>query len=269
MDFKVTVDYKHVVEAFGQAARGQTAFVAALTATKMAQRVATRVKEVLPQRFKGPIDFTLRGVTYKQATKAGAPALVYFKNSEEGANASTIGNRPMEYIRPGAEGSARRAQKRSEFLLTRAGFLPAGWVMVPGSFMKTKIDGNGNVPGQYYRQVIRSLQIKKTKIAKPISKASQKRAARMGVETEFFAVAPGANKLGKNAGYLPSGVYQRTGPGGRLLRQYFLFVKSAKYSKRLDLEAEAIKVVQSDAQAAFLEAIAQAKDSFLPGLKVT
>lgn len=269
MDFKVTVDYKHVVEAFGQAARGQTAFVAALTATKMAQRVATRVKEVLPQRFKGPIDFTMRGVRWERATKAGGAATVYFANSQEGANAATVGNRPMEYIRPGAEGSARRAQKRSEYLLTRAGFLPAGWVMVPGSYMKTKIDGNGNVPGQYYRQVIRSLQVKRTKIAKPISKASQKRAARMGVETEFFAVAPGANKLGKNAGYLPSGVYQRTGPGGRLLRQYFLFVKSAKYSKRLDLRAEAEKMLATDAQAAFQEAIAQARENFLPGLKVT
>ena len=268
MQTKIEVEYKHVVEAFGNAAKGQVKFVAQVMANDLAFRVQRKLKELLPQKFDRPTPFTVKQVLVEKAKKADGAATVFFPDSQEGAGRATSVNRPLEYIRPGADGTASRNQKRSEYLLTRAGFLPNGWVMVPGSFMKTKLDAYGNVPGQYYRQVIRSLQIK-TKLARPISKASSKRAARMGVETEFFAVAPGANKLGKNAGYLPSGVYQRSGPGGRKLVQYFLFVKKAGYKQRINLRSEALKVVAQDAQAAFKDAIATAQGSFLPGLKVS
>jgi hypothetical protein len=109
--------------------------------------------------------------------------------------------------------------------------------MTPGSYMKGKLDGFGNVPGNYYRQIIRSLQIRVPgdRYFKGISKASQKRAARLGVATEFFAVGRGRNTLNKGGGWLPPGVYKRAGRKGEKLEQYFKFMPRAAYRQRLDM----------------------------------
>jgi hypothetical protein len=119
------------------------------------------------------------------------------------------------------------------------------------------LDGYGNMPGQYYRQIIRSLQLKTSvnKLAKPVSAQSMKRAAKMGVENEFFAVVPGANSLGRNGGWLPSGVYKRQGAGGRVLLQYLMFVRKASYKQRLDMKAEALVALSENLERRWGESV--------------
>src|SRR3990172_1781768 len=83
---------------------------------------------------------------------------------------------------------------------------------------------------------------------KPIPAASPRRAKRMQVANEFFAVSPGRNTLAKGGGWLPPGVYKREGAGGHTLRQYLKFVRKAGYRKRLDVEAEAAAAVKANVQ---------------------
>lgn len=227
-------------------------FLAAKTLTGIAQDVTAHLKAKLPQAFDRPTPFTQRGVFMKAAEKNRLTAEVYFPDSQEQQGKAT-----REYIRPGTEGAVARQQKKTEYLLTRMGYLPAGWVTVPGRYiMASKLDGYGNMPGSYYKQIIRALRIKNTRgPAKPVSAASARRAARMGVDAEFFAVSPGANKLARGGGWLPPGVYKRTGPGGRNLVQYLKFVRKASYKQRLDIEAEAKQVIQASANKRFAESV--------------
>lgn len=261
--FEIKVNASQLSVLFSRA-RSQVPFAIAKTLTTLAGDVQKRVVQQLPKSFDRPTDFTLRGVYTIRAEKANPVSTVYFPKSDTAAGKPGFALR--EYIQPGAQGTSARHQKRSENLLTRAGYLPMGWVTVPGSYGKTLLDGYGNMPGAYYKQIVNGLQVKRVeaKNYKSISAASQRRAQRMGVQTEFFAVAPGANKLGKNGGYLPSGVYRRTGPGGTKLLQYLLFVKKASYRQRLDLKEVALATVQELAQQRWDETIVSLGTTFKP-----
>jgi hypothetical protein len=241
--FEIQVQYKQVAQGLSETARAQVPFVVARTITALAQDVQAHLKGRLPVAFDRPTPFTQRGVFMRRAEKTRLVAEVYFPESQEAQ-----GKSQREYIRPGAEGASARRQKKTEFLLTRAGYLPAGWVTTPGRFIADgKLDQFGNMPGRLYAQIIRNLQVKYSAL-KPVSAASQKRAVRMGVENEFFAVAPGTNRLAAGGGWLPPGVYKREGRGGRTLRQYLKFVRKASYRRRLDVETEAAKAVKDNLQ---------------------
>lgn len=229
-------------------------YVAAKTLTGLAEAVQAQLPDELQRKFDRPTAFTLKAARVKRATKTELEAQVGFPESQD-----TSGRGRNEFIRPGAMGASSRRQKRTEYLLTKAGWLPPGWVTIPGSYAKRSlIDAYGNIPGGIYKQIINVLQIRYNK-PKPISKASQRRAAAMGVNAEFFAVPPGPNNLGRNKGYLPSGVYRRTRTG---LQQYLLFIKRAGYEKRLDLGDTAKAVARIQGQAIVNTAFAEVRQAF-------
>lgn len=220
--------------------RAMLPYVAANTLTELGRATQDRMPTELQRRFDRPTPYTLRAVKVEFANKNKLRSVVGFPASEEAS-----GKSKNEFIRPGALGTSSRRQKRTEYLLTQKGYLPAGWITVPGSHSKrTLLDGFGNIPGSIYKQIIQSLQIRPK--GRAVSKASQRRAASLGVASEFFAVAPGTNKLGKNGGYLPAGVYRRTRKG---LQQYLLFVKRASYEKRIDMRQVGIDTAQQKGRA--------------------
>lgn len=231
-----TVHYRHVTQALRDAGN-EVPYATATFLTRLAMASRGRIQKAMPQKFDRPTGFTVRRVSYSPASRNSLRAMVGIPDSPDQAGRAT-----SEYMRPGALGASARHQKKSEYLLSVMGYLPPGWVMVPGSFMKGRLDGYGNVPGSYYKQVIRDLQIKTTKgPPKPRFGAAQRRAARMGVTAEFFAVGRGRNTLNKGGGWLPPGVYRRTGRRGDKLEQYFVFVPRAKYEKRLDIRDEVVE----------------------------
>ena len=257
MTFKLNVEYKHVVQALAVTAARQVPFVAAKTLSALALDGKSVLVKKLPVAFHRPTPFTLKGVYTKRAEKSNLVSEVNFRGSQ-----SNNGRGALEYIRPGAQGAAARAQKKTEYLLTRAGWLPGGWVTVPGRFiMAGKLDGYGNMPGSYYKQIIRNLQIK-YKALKPVGVQSQRRATKMGVANEFFAVAPGRNALGKGGGSLPPGVYRRAGAGGHTLTQYLKFVRKARYRQRLDVRGEVVTAVRANAQRRWDESVSLITDRF-------
>lgn len=239
------VSYQHVSRSMRQLG-AELPGVAARMLTEFARVGTDATQRAMPQAFDRPTPFTVKRVLFVPATKTDLRSATVIPDSMDAAGKST-----SEYMRPGALGAARRHQKKTEFLLSRRGFLPVGWVMVPGSFMKDKRDGFGNVPGSYYKQVIRSLQIRQAgdRYFKGVSKASQARASRMGVVSEFFPVGQGRNTLAKGGGWLPPGVYRRAGRKGERLDQFFVFMPRASYRKRLDMPQVVFSAVQSKAPA--------------------
>src|SRR3990172_6600667 len=121
MKIKLEVQYKHVVEGLSTRARSQVPFLVAKTLTGVAQDVQSHLKRRLPVAFDRPTPFTVRGVFFKRAEKTRLTAEVFFPQSQDAQ-----GKAQREDIRPGARGTYARAQKKTEYLLTRAGFLPAG-----------------------------------------------------------------------------------------------------------------------------------------------
>jgi hypothetical protein len=216
--------------------------IASRLLTEFARVSVPAIQTAMPRAFDRPTPFTVSRVNFKASTRTDLRSMVGVPESRDASGRST-----SEYMRPGALGAARRSQRKSEFMLARAGHLPAGWVMTPGSFLRNKLDGFGNVPGSYYKQVIRSLQIRTAgdRYFKGVSKASGRRALRMGVASEFFAVGSGRNTLNKGGGWLPPGVYKRTGKGGAKLEQYFKFMPRASYKQRLDLPKAATDAVKA------------------------
>jgi hypothetical protein len=246
MKLDIRIDHRHITDKLAGYAQGQARFLVSNTLNGVAFDIKNHIQKTLPIAFDRPTRYTLNSLAVEKSQKDTLKAEVIFKDSQ-----AEQGKAAREYIRPGALGASKRNQKRSEYLLTRNGVLPAGWVLTAGKFLAGKLDGYGNVPGSYYKQVINLLQLKRieTDRARNQSLASQKRAAKMGVSDEFFAVQPGKNNLARNGGWLPPGIWKRTGRKGEKPVQYFKFVKKASYKVRLDIDKEARGIVQASAQA--------------------
>jgi len=229
----------------------QLPFATALTLTRLAKDSADAVVAQLPKSFDRPTPFTLKAVSFSPASKSVPKASVYFKDS----NAAS-GKAKNEHIRPGAFGASARAQKKTEYLLTRLGDLPSGWITIPGKTMPK--DSYGNLPGAIYKQIVNVLQLKAhtQKGARPIYKASQKRASKLGVTAEFFTVTPGKNALAAGGGWLPPGVYRHL--PGRKIVQYLRFVPRAKYAQRLDTRAVVLSTVKKQLPVRWAESFSDA-----------
>jgi hypothetical protein len=234
MKFNTTVDSRQTLDAFAFSEK-QTPYIAATMLTKLAADAALAFQTEMPKVFSGPTNFTLRGVYTRGATRASLESFVYIPDSVD-----EHGKSKREYIRPGAFGASSRRQKRTEYLLTRMGALPAGWVTTPGK--GAKLDGNGNLAGSVYKQIINVLQIRGD--AKPVSQRSQKGAVKLGVSALFFVVPPGPNKRSKNGGWLPPGVWKHL-PGGQIT-QILKAVKKATYRSRLDIDRLSAEAVQAN-----------------------
>lgn len=252
MQVRADIDARAATEGLNDMARHQVPFIVSKFLNLLGNAGERQLQTRLPQVFDRPTAFTMKGIFVKPATKATPEVEIYFPESSEAG-----GKGSREYIRPGADGAGARHQKKTEYLLARMGFLPPGWITLPGKAIS--LDGYGNMSGAYYKQIIRALGIKNTKgPAKPVSAASGRRAARMGVASEFFAIAPGVNTLGRNGGNLPAGVYRRRGRHGERLEQYLRFARKASYKKRLNLELEAQHLIASSAQKCWDEAMGTA-----------
>lgn len=249
MQISIQVDFKDVAKALREVAPKQVNFAMAKTLTALAKDGRDALIKQMPVVFDRPTGFSLKAATFEKATPATQQSRVYFKDSQEAAGKSI-----NEHLRPGALGTPARHQKKTEFLLTRLGFLPSGWVTVPGKAMPQ--DANGNMPGSYYKQIVNVLQLKvgsRYASGKAVSDKSKKRAKRMGVAVEMFCVAPGKNTLSKGGGWLPPGVWKHL-PNRKLL-QMLKFVSKASYKPLLDIDKIVTETVTANAEKRWVESV--------------
>jgi hypothetical protein len=230
--FSVKVDASKATALFGSKLPRALPYVASRTLNVLAAMAQKETRRQMPVVFDRPTDYALKAVQTRVSNRQNLESSIQFPQS-----APNSGKGKHEFIRPGAMGAGARAQRRHEKLLSRTGWLPPGWVTVPGR--GASLDRHGNIPGVVYKQMINVLQIRGD--SKPIAARSQKAATRLGVDRIFFAVSPGANKLAKGGGWLPPGVYRRTARG---VTQMLKFVRKASYVKRLDLKQIGLKEVQ-------------------------
>lgn len=249
MEFSFQVDFKDAAKALAVEAPKQVNFAMAKALTALGRDGRDAIIKAMPEVFDRPTGFTLRAPTFEKATPATQEARVYIKDSQDAAGKSI-----NEHLRPEVFATPARHQKKTEFLLSRLNFLPAGWVTVPGNKMPQ--DANGNLPGSFYKQIVNVLQLKpgsRYASGKGVSARSQAKAKRFGVPVEIFCVAPGKNNRAKGGGWLPPGVYQHL--PGRKLRQMLKFVQKAGYTPLLDVEKIVTEAVTANAEKRWSESV--------------
>lgn len=253
LNMHIRIDTSSAKALFGDQLPKAMPYLKAAMLSRLASGGRDAVQKQMPVDFDRPTSFTVRGVWFRGATKNRVEAEVYIPESQDAA-----GRGAREYLRAGVAGSPKRRQKRTEYLLSRMGWLPAGWVTTPGTSTGKlgMIDGSGNLKGRIYAQVINVLQIKRaeSKSARGVSARSQARAKKMGVQSEWFAVAPGKNTMGRKGSWLPPGVYRRVGRNGEELQQILKFVRAAAYRPRLDFDGTVRGYVEREASSAWTAA---------------
>lgn len=199
----------------------------------------------LGSRFDRPTPATQRAVVVKRAENTAAVLVAEVKLRDELRGGK--GTPPVEWLATQELGGQRRI-KKFEQALQAQGSMPAGWKAVPGP--AAKLDGFGNVSRGQIVQVIAQLGAQFSPgYARVISASAAKRAAR-AVQTgrAYVAILPG------NKAKLTPGVYKRA---GKALRPVFFFVKSASYSRRLNLMGAGMREAQTVLNREFARAVSE------------
>lgn len=195
-------------------------YAVAMAMTWTAKAAAEAFGKVLERDLDRPTPFTRRAARYKPANKEKTEFDVYIQDE------ASKGVSPAKYLLALVKGGYRR-NKGTENLLRRAGILPGGWQVQPGA--DAQLDGYGNLQGGggRYTAILSALKAhRETGYAMNRTAASSKRNAK--TQRDYFVLYSLKTKT-------PTGVYTRSGRGGRDIKQILAFTpKRAKYRKTLD-----------------------------------
>lgn len=178
-----------------------------------------RVRYAKRQRY--PDDYSEVRVKDQPQYK-GDPALVYLSHHIHGG---------------------RRAEKRSESLLRRAGVLPAGWYAVPAD--GAVYDAYGNMSVGQLQQILSAVGAQRDALSNfkgRTLKDAYRRQRRMRAATANYFVA---SKTRPQTKHLAEGIWQRYGNSQWEVRPVLLFVRNApRYRKRIRWEQIALSTGQ-------------------------
>lgn len=204
--------------------------------------------------FNAPTQFFLRSPFAVQATLAKPMARVTLRDHYG------KGGDPETVIRPHSEGGPRPL-KRFERTLQNAGVMPTGFYAVPGEGVP--LNQHGNIPLGYITRLINALRasreaghsanmkaenIRKLAKIKRVKSDSSEFGRKKGYQhitgLSYFSTYDLRQGRAPRATHLRPGIYTRSGLHGMHLKPILLFVRRPIYSKRLDIEALNIRIVE-------------------------
>lgn len=209
---------------------------AAVTAMNKSMEWAdTAVRKEMRQVFDRPTPWVLNSLRIKYAKPSTMAAELAFKDINSATSSSTM-------VLPHVDGGQRRF-KAMEARLMGIGLIPAGYNAVPGA--AAKLDAFGNMSRG---QISQLLNVLGTYTESGFNKANintTKRLAKGNAKKNVYGLVYWVNPVGaKKAKHLQPGVYQRvTTAFGTSLKPVLIFVKQARYKKRLDFYGITKKVV--------------------------
>jgi hypothetical protein len=217
--------------------------------TRAAKEMGIEWQEQIERRLDRPAPRTKSATTFLSATAQTLQSKVLVKDQ-------MAGTPPATYLNPQERSGSRRA-KKFELALQASGAMPRGYVLVPGR--GAQLDSYGNVSRS---QIIAMI----TQLGSDYSPGYQRVipktvAGRLRVMAKrgksYIAVQPEEEKqLGVSAG-----IYERSNDGA--LRAVFLFKRTVRYRKTLDLERTAAEkapaIVAEEFQRAVRESFARLK----------
>lgn len=219
-----TSNFAQVAQAMAQyGPKVKTAVREALNRT--AEWAATDVRREMVRVFDRPVPFTLRSLRVYYASAAKPNAVLWFRQRRADADKLWA----VTQIRGG-----QRELKPMERRLQRAGVLPRGWMVVPGE--AAPMDAYGNMSAG---EISRILNLLGTFTEGGYNKANAKTAQRLrkgnvkrGVYGFEYWVNPPTTLRQR---HLLPGVYRRVYTSfGSSLKPMLIFVRTARYKRRLD-----------------------------------
>lgn len=167
---------------------------------------------------------------------------------------SKAGVDPQQILQAQTFGT-QRADKKSEVLLRRWGYLPRGYqTVIPAVPFPGSEDGHGNIRGPFLQQVLSYLQlyylegagqnmsaqsmanVRRYGKAKAPGVRTQRKHAMQPFLGRHYFISQG--KLRDQTAHLPMGIFASVGVGkGKQIKPVLLFVKVRRYQQRLDLDA--------------------------------
>lgn len=227
-------------EAFAKLGRQQAreAFALALNDTGRAGRLPM-VKH-LQGSFDNPTKWIANSPKYRAATASNLSLAIL--PTVDTRNAPSRGGKAgvdPQYILQAQEHGGRRADKRSEVALRRAGILPPGMqTAIPTDPFPGSDDGHGNLRGAFVQQLLSYLQAfgeqgyKANMTAK--TKASVQRGTKKTAGRRYF-VTYGRMRDGR-ASNLPAGIWASTGSAGAIIKPVLMFTRPGTYKPRISME---------------------------------
>lgn len=176
LDIKLDVDATHLSKQLIELEKRHLPFAAALTATRLAQRVKAGSLEVMRRRLDRPTPTTMNSLFVRMATKS-RPAKVYFKDSwTSGVPADTY----LQQVVAGGE----RPHKRFERALIGRGLMQSGQFAIPNPNM---LNQYGNVSRGTITRLLSALGAAETMSGYQANATGSKRSRRKGNARVFFA----------------------------------------------------------------------------------
>ena len=235
---------------------GLTGAKAAASYAKALNDTAFEVRRAMQDEmravFDRPTDYILRSPKFVQATPSNLSIYIAPTNGRADRLSSTGGKSgidPQRILDAQAWGG-RRADKRIESALRRAGILPNGYqTAIPAQPFPGSDDGKGNLKGSFVGQLVSYLQASSeqgyranmTDKRKAAVQKGSKRAAGRRYFVAYGKLRSGARTTAKGdfdgrTSHLAPGIWAASGTGGVDVRPVVMFVKAGRYQPRFDMD---------------------------------
>lgn len=255
MQIKIDISgLKEVRDAMAKAP-GQVNYALKEALNKTAAQARSEVQTSMQKVFDRPTPFVIDSLRIKYATKSKLEAELAFKDINSAVSAKTM-------IAPHVDGGTR-SYKAMEARLRGIGLLPSGWNVVPGA--GAKLDSYGNMSRGQISQLLNVLGSYTESGFNKANINTRKRLAAGSAKKNTYGFVYWVNPaVGKRAGHLLPGVYQRVKTGfGTSLKPILIFVNGVSYRKRLDFDGITERVVKRDIIGNFNVALDQAINTSL------
>lgn len=223
---KLSIDHNtQAVQAALNKAASQVPYALSVALNKTATEAKEMVQAEMKNVFDRPTPWVLNSLRVKRATKTNLVAELAFKDIHSALSARSM-------VEPHVEGGGRHF-KAMEVRLLRSGMLPKGWNVVPGA--AASLDAYGNMSRG---QISQLLNVLGTYTESGYNRANDKTRARLAagnVKRNQYGFEYFVYPVGGKSRHLQPGVYKRYKTGfGTSLKPILIFVKPARYKKRLD-----------------------------------
>lgn len=246
-----TVGLDAVRDLFGKLSGPEMRQAQAKAINDTAFQVRREMLRELGSVFDRPTNFIARSPKVVRATpdKLSAAILPTLDSRNAPGKGGKIGVDPQQVLQA-QEFGGRRADKRSEVALRRAGILPAGYqTSIPREPFPGSDDGRGNMRGAFLAQMISYLQAsseqgyranmtrkRREKLADrtQVSSLATRKTQRV-IRGVVYFVAYGSLRGGSTS-HLAPGVWAKTGIHGAEIKPVLMFVRTPSYRPRLSMQ---------------------------------
>lgn len=211
----------------------------------VAKRMQREMRSEIAGAFDRPTPFIALSPKYVAATASNLSVRII--PTLDARNLPSTGGKvgvDPQHVLQAQEWGGRRADKKSEVALRRAGILPNGYqTAIPEQPYPGTDDGRGNLRGAFVSQLISYLQASPEVGFKQNMSARRMRQVHKGtakVAGRRYFVAYGRMRGGR-AGHLAPGIWAAAGTQGVDVRPVLMFVRAPTYQPRISME----RVVES------------------------